>query len=69
MNISINNGLQMFCNCIPLGYTIIIHMQKILRETQSNHGTWKELHQNPTKGLVTLMKDLGISIEEEKTFS
>jgi hypothetical protein len=28
-------------------------MQKILRETQSNHGTWKELHQNPIKGLVT----------------
>jgi hypothetical protein len=43
-------------------------MQKILRETQSNHGTWKELHQNPIEGLVT-HEDLRISIDEEKTIS
>jgi hypothetical protein len=51
MNVNIKNDLQKFCN--PLSYTIIIHMQKILRETQSNHSTWKELHQNPIKYLDT----------------
>jgi hypothetical protein len=29
-----------------LGYTIIIHMQKILRETQSYINIWKRLHQH-----------------------
>jgi hypothetical protein len=47
------NDLQKFCNCNPLGYTIIKYMYKILRQTQSTHSTWKELHENPIEGLVT----------------
>lgn len=54
ININFKKDLQKFCN--PLGYTIITHMQKILRETQSSRGTWKEFHQNPMK-ILLLIKD------------